>query len=273
MPRTAGSLSTQGDASFSPVPVTAVVTAPSQPGREVDRVALAATLEDMIATGRSLGPLTTTTSPAPVTTEQAAGINALLGTFTTFHACCQVRVSNIHLMADTVDGAIVAPGASFSINDFVGPRTAAKGYRGAPTIIKGELEDTLGGGVSQFATTMFNAVFFAGLQIDKHKPHSFYISRYPAGREATVNFPGVDLRWTNDTGAAVVVRTAYTGTSLTVSIYGQAANQAVAAVTGARRPYSGGTFQINVTRVITRADGQQDRETFTARYNTPPEGE
>ena len=271
VPRTAGSLSTQGDASFRPVPVTASVFTPSVPGRAVDRVALAGTLEQMVAEGRATGPLTVVVSPPAVTTEQAAGVNALLGTFTTFHACCEVRVDNIHLMADAIDGVVVAPGASFSINDFIGPRTTAKGYRGAPTIIDGELEDTVGGGVSQFATTMFNAVFFAGLTIDEHKAHSFYIGRYPAGREATVNFPGVDLRWTNNTGAAVAVRTAYTETAITVSVYGQATDRVVSAVTGARRPFAGGTFQIAVDRVITSPDGTQVTETFRTRYNRPPE--
>ena len=78
------------------------------------------------------------------------------------------------------------PGETFSLNTFTGPRGTAQGYVPASVISGGELSKAVGGGISQFATTMFNAVFFAGLEDVYHKPHSFYISRYPAGREATV---------------------------------------------------------------------------------------
>ena len=82
--------------------------------------------------------------------------------FTTYHDAGGARVTNIHRMADLVRGAVIAPGASFSINDYVGERTAEKGFVGAGAIRDGLHVDEIGGGVSQFATTMFNAAYFAG---------------------------------------------------------------------------------------------------------------
>ena len=99
-----------------------------------------------------------------------------------------------------------------------GERTKAKGYVEAPFIANNRIEPSVGGGVSQFSTTMYNAAFFAGLKLDAYRPHSLYIDRYPPGRESTLNFPDIDLRWTNDTDAPVVVRTSYDDTSVTVTL-------------------------------------------------------
>jgi DNA-binding CsgD family transcriptional regulator len=98
---------------------------------------------------------------------------------------------------------------------------ASIGYGEAGTIVQGELVDTCGGGVSQFGTTTFNAAFFAGVQLDQWKAHSWYFTRYPMGREATLNYPELDVKFTNTTDGAIIVKTTYTGTSITVSVYGQ----------------------------------------------------
>ena len=87
----------------------------------------------------------------------------------------------------------------FLFNGTTGERTAEKGFEEAPVIINGELQTGLGGGICQVSTTVFNAVYEAGLQIDERTNHSFYISHYPLGRDATVNYPDLDLKFTNDT--------------------------------------------------------------------------
>ena len=143
-------------------------------------------------------------------------------------------MTNIHKIADTVNGAIIKPGARFSLNGFVGPRTTEKGYVLAPMIFDGEYRDDVGGGVSQFATTMYNAVFFGGYRVETHKAHTYYISRYPAGREATVSWPAPDMAFTNDSKAGIYVRTSYDNTSITVSFYGDKEGKEVAAETGER---------------------------------------
>jgi len=147
------------------------------------------------------------------------GITELISEFTTNHACCQNRVENIHRIADIVRGVVIEPGERFSVNDFVGPRTREKGFVSAGTIQQGHYKDDVGGGISQFATTMFNAAFFAGLELDDYKAHSIYISRYPYGREATLNYPDVDLAVINNTPYGILIWTAYTDTSITVQMY------------------------------------------------------
>jgi vancomycin resistance protein YoaR len=147
------------------------------------------------------------------------GVTGMVAEFTTDHACCENRVRNIQRMADIVRGVLIEPGETFSLNDYVGERTRDNGFVPAGTILSGRLVDTVGGGVSQFATTTFNAAFFAGLDFVEYKSHSIYISRYPYGREATINFPDVDLVIENNTPYAVLIWTAYTDTSITVQMW------------------------------------------------------
>jgi vancomycin resistance protein YoaR len=198
-------------------------------------------------------------------------VDAVLGTFTTRFTCCEPRVTNIRLIARTVDGTVVMPGEQLSLNGLVGPRTRAKGYVEAPFISGGQLSTDVGGGVSQFATTMFNAVFFAGLRLDDHKAHSFSISRYPPGREATVNYPGIDLAWTNDTDTAVLVRTATTGTSVTVAVYGRDDGRTVTGTTEVLETDSGRGFSTRVRRTVEVPGRAAQVETISTRYNRAPQ--
>lgn len=156
-----------------------------------------------------------------LTTAAAEGLGVLepVASFTTNHACCQSRVQNIQRMADIVRGALIEPGESFSLNDYVGQRTIDNGFTEAGVIYFGEFTEDVGGGVSQFATTIFNAAFFAGLDYDEYQSHSIYISRYPYGREATVSYPAPDLQIRNDSPYGVVVWPTYTGSSITVTLW------------------------------------------------------
>jgi vancomycin resistance protein YoaR len=149
----------------------------------------------------------------------AYGIRQLVSEFTTNHSCCQSRVTNIHRMADLVRGAIIESGATFSINDYVGKRTRENGFVAAGAIERGHLVQDVGGGVSQFATTLFNAAFFAGLDFADYQSHSIYFSRYPRGREATLGHPAPDLAVTNNTPYAMLIWTTYTDTSITVQLW------------------------------------------------------
>ncbi len=120
--------------------------------------------------------------------------------FTTFFDCCEPRVTNIRVMARAVDEYVVMPGEVFSISRVVGNTTAAKGYVPAGFLVNGEGQCcTVGGGVSQFGTTMFNAVFWGGFEVNTVRPHSGWLSRYPLGIEHTLVYGSIDLRFTNDT--------------------------------------------------------------------------
>ena len=156
---------------------------------------------------------------APASVIELDGLH-LMSRFTTYHACCQDRVTNIQQMARMVDGVIVPTGASFSLNTFIGQRTEAKGFVPAGSILEGELIDSVGGGVSQFATTLYNAVFWAGLEDVRHQPHSWAFSRYPTGIEATISWPAPDLVFRNNTPHPTVIHTKTTDTSITVELWG-----------------------------------------------------
>jgi len=160
---------------------------------------------------------------------QSLGIRGKVSEFTTRHPAGQPRVSNIHRAADLLRGQVVEPGQRFSLNQAIGPRTPARGFVRAPVIDQGEFSEDFGGGVSQLATTTFNAVFFGGYKIVTFQPHSFYISRYPMGREATVSLPAPDLSFVDDTRAGVLIETSYTDSSITVTFYGDNGGRVVRA--------------------------------------------
>ncbi len=148
------------------------------------------------------------------------GILHQVSSFTTDYLAGEPRVHNIHLAADVLNNTVVEPGQTFSLNDKLGPRTPEKGYVKAPIILEDGFGEDYGGGISQLTTTLFNAVFFGGYVDVDHSPHHYYISRYPMGREATIVFPYVDLKFRNDTKHGVLIRATYSETSVTVTFYG-----------------------------------------------------
>ncbi|MBM4374111.1 MAG: VanW family protein [Deltaproteobacteria bacterium] len=196
---------------------------PGRAGRVVKADAVVAALTAAARTETREGRLPVEPGAAPTMTVaelEQLGITRLVSKFTTSHPCCMPRVDNIHRIADLIDGVIVKTGETFSVNAHVGERTVDKGFKAAPTIVHGEMEDTIGGGISQFATTLFNAAFYGGYDILERKPHSFYIPRYPMGHEATLSYPKPDLVIKNDTSAGMLIRCLYTKTSITVKLYG-----------------------------------------------------
>ena len=263
-------LDEQGDVQWRPQRVDVSVT-PARPGREVLVGPARAAIAEAVRTGSHRATLRVRPVPPAIATEDARRVRSLIGTFTTYYPCCEPRVTNIRLMAEAVDGTMIAPGEQFSLNAVAGERTTGRGFVPAPFIADGEVVDDVGGGVSQFSTTMYNAAYFAGVQLDAHQPHSFYIGRYPPGREATLDYASIQLLWTNDTEAPVLVRTASTDTSVTVSLFGDNGGRVVSASTGERHAVPGQDFSITVTRVIRYADGREVRQPVTTTYELPPE--
>jgi len=151
---------------------------------------------------------------------RAMEIRGLVASYQTFYGGDPNRIHNVQLVSHLVDGHVIAPGATFSFNQTTGARTADKGFKEAPVIINGELQTGLGGGVCQVSTTVFNAAYEAGLPIVSRTNHALYISHYPQGRDATVNYPDVDLKFVNDTGHWLLLRTWVGSSSLTVALYG-----------------------------------------------------
>jgi hypothetical protein len=194
------------------------------------------------------------------------GIVEQVSTFTTPHRGGEPRVQNIHRAADELRGTVVMPGDTFSLNDTLGARTRERGYVEAPTIQNGRLIPGVGGGVSQIATTVFNAGFFAGLDFGQYMSHSIYIGRYPFGREATVNYPALDLELINSTPYAVMIWTEYTDTSITVSMY-STRYWASVDQTGQSTARSGvACTSVRTERTRTAIDGTPVLDYVTARY-------
>jgi vancomycin resistance protein YoaR len=241
---------------------------PSVRGQKLDIDAVPdAVLRASLSTNAGSLPMTEG-DEAAFTTEMAEAMGPLgeVSSFTTYHPCCQSRVTNIQLLADEVRGAIVMPGEVFSVNERAGQRTLAEGYVRAGAIINGRVEccdnpANIGGGTSQFATTLYNAVFFGCYEDVFHQPHSLYFSRYPYVREATLGFPSPDVKFRNDSDAIVYIDTSYTSSSITVTFYGNNGGRTCDA------ERDGNT----VTRVMTWPDGHVTTQRWSWNYRSPRE--
>lgn len=213
-----------------------VTIVPSRDGVGIDVESLATEMTRVLTTEESRTVQLRTQRIEPeLTTERAEqmGIEERIATYTTtFLSTNKPRVSNIHTLAKALDGTLVGPGETFSFNGTIGPRTAAKGYQEAPAIIGGRLVPSLGGGICQVATTLFNTVFESGLPVVERRNHSFYISSYPKGRDATVSWGGVDFKFKNDTERWIYIATAFSNSSVTISLYGTDPGYSVTSMTG-----------------------------------------
>ena len=213
------------------------------------------------------------TEPETTTAElKRLRITEEISEFTTPYNCCEPRVTNIQRAAEILDGTIIPAGGRFSLNEALGERTRARGSGPAPQINAGELEDAVGGGVSQMATTTFNAAFFAGLRVVVHTPHEFWITRYPPGREATISWGGPEMIVENDWPAAILMTVSDSGTALTVSMYSSKLGRRVT-TTSTGDPVEGTAFSMVVTRKVYRGSTLRHDDRFTWAYKAPPAGE
>jgi vancomycin resistance protein YoaR len=150
----------------------------------------------------------------------AMGIDQRMSSYKTYYSGTSDRITNLQLGVRALDGTLVPPGATFSLNDTIGERTLERGFRPAPVIIGTEYAEEVGGGTSQVATTVFNAAWEAGLRITERHPHSLYISRYQLGRDATVYWPSLDLKFVNDTKTWILVKGFAESDGISVAVYG-----------------------------------------------------
>ncbi|GAA3110011.1 vancomycin resistance protein YoaR [Kribbella aluminosa] len=266
---------------------------PAVDGMTVDRAkvgsAILSVLPKPAGQRRAAVPLIPT--KATFTTEQAAafGITQKMGEFQTEFPPATYRNVNIGTAAGRINGTLLKPNEIFSLNKIVGERTKQNGFTEGTIISGGKFKEDLGGGVSQSATTTFNAAFFSGLKILAHKAHSVYISRYPVGREATVAWPTVDLKFQNDSGHGVLVQTIFKAStpgskgSIKVVIWGTKVWDITAGQSGksnVRQPkvvYNTAAdckvqaptpgFDITVYRYFAKNGARQKTETFTTKYN------
>jgi vancomycin resistance protein YoaR len=223
------------DASFE-VDGAEVRVVPSRPGRELDVAALAGSLTRNLSSTVHRARFVVAQPELTTAEAERLRIRELVSEFSTYFSCCQPRVSNIQRAAQLLDGTVIRPGQTFSMNEALGKRTEENGFVSAPQIFRGRLEDAVGGGISQVATTLYNAAFFAGIRLVEHQAHQFYISRYPMGREATVSWGGPELIFRNDWPAAILMKVDASDTAIRVRFFSSKLGRRVVTVTG--EPYA-----------------------------------
>ncbi|MEU9234836.1 VanW family protein [Streptomyces subrutilus] len=216
-------------------------------------------------------------------TVRRLGITEKVSSFTVKFEPAAYRTTNIGRAAELINGSLVLSGETWSFNRTVGERTKENGFVDGLIINNGQYEKASGGGVSAVATTVFNAMFFAGVKPVEYGAHSFYIERYPEGREATVAWGSLDLRFANDSGKALYIQAEATDTSVTITFLGTKKYEEVRAVQGPRtnvqqpatRKGSGPTcepqsplegFDVAVDRVFVQGGKEVNRETMKTRY-------
>ncbi|WP_306327830.1 VanW family protein [Streptomyces venezuelae] len=264
-----------------------VVESEGRPGHEVTAKALGDAVRPLLTKSGAArtAPVATTVTQPELTSGSLArlGITEQMSTFTVNFPTAPYRTTNIGRAAELINGSIVQPGAVWSFNRTVGERTPDNGFVDGTMILDGQYRSAPGGGVSAMATTMFNAMFFAGVKPVEYGAHSFYIERYPAGREATVAWGSLDLKFRNDTGKPIYIKAGATDSSVTVSFLGTKKYDSVEAVAGPRTnltepkkaegtgkacvpqpPLEG--FDISVDRVFKNGGAEVKRETFKTHY-------
>ncbi|MCL8013470.1 VanW family protein [Streptomyces sp. AS02] len=220
-----------------------------------------------------------------VTAENAErlGLTEEMSSFTVNFEPAPYRTKNIGRAVELINGSVVMPDQTWSFNSTVGERTEANGFTEGIMILNDEFTKAPGGGVSAVATTMFNAMFFAGVKPVEYGAHSFYIERYPEGREATVAWGSLDLKFLNDSGKAISVQAESTDTSVTITFLGTKKYDEIESVTGPRTnvkqpekkvstdekcvpqtPLEG--FDVTVQRVFVQGGEEVKREPFRTHY-------
>ncbi|MFJ7265275.1 VanW family protein [Streptomyces sp. NPDC099050] len=211
------------------------------------------------------------------------GIKEEVSSFTVDFEKAPYRTTNIGRAAELINGSLVLPDETWSFNRRVGERTKENGFVDGLIINNGQYEKAAGGGVSAVATTVFNAMFFSGVKPVEYGAHSFYIERYPEGREATVAWGSLDLRFTNDSGKALYIQAEATDTSITITFLGTKKYDEIRAAKGTRTnvkppatrtdtgpkcepqsPLEG--FDVAVDRVFVQGGQEVKRETMKTRY-------
>ncbi|MEU0405988.1 VanW family protein [Streptomyces sp. NPDC006197] len=265
-----------------------VVESEGRPGHEVTAKALGDAVRPLLTrTGEAArtAPVATRVTEPELTSASLArlGITEQMSTFTVNFPTAPYRTTNIGRAAELINGSLVQPGEVWSFNKTVGERTPDNGFVDGTMILDGSYRSAPGGGVSAMATTVYNAMFFAGVQPVEHGAHSFYIERYPAGREATVAWGSLDLKFRNDTGKPIYIKASATDSSVTVSFLGTKKYDSVEAVAGPRTNITQPTkregtgkacvpqpplegFDISVDRVFKNDGVEVKRETYRTHY-------
>ncbi|WP_144276301.1 VanW family protein [Demequina sp. NBRC 110053] len=198
-----------------------IVIDEGRPGITIDGDALADVIVAAASAPDRSGELPYTAAEAEVSPEDLGipDLKEVVASFNTPLTADRVRTQNLRTAAADVQGTVLLPGDEFNLYEVLSPITAEEGYGDAPVIVDGVLTAGLGGGLSQMATTTYNAAYFAGFELLQHRPHSVWFARYPAGRESTLWGSTINVRFVNNTPYAAVINSYTDGGSLHVDVW------------------------------------------------------
>ena len=193
-----------------------------KPGAKIDPDDLYRQLTEVLDSGETRKELWIVPEKitADITKAELMNSFGLISAYTTQTTKDNNRNTNIKLSAEAISGITVQPGETFSFNAATGERTAAKGYKEAPAISGGQSKDEVGGGVCQTSSTLFNAVARADLEIVERHAHAWPSHYIEKGFDATVNWPGLDFKFKNNTNQPIFIVAGYSNRKITVNIYG-----------------------------------------------------
>ena len=255
-------------------------------GRVIDRQALAdGTLKagTSSATGRTVTLPLVSKEPALTTAAADWNITEFISDYSTPFYSEPGRDQNLRRGAELLNGKIVMPGQVFSTEEALGEVDEEHGFAAAGVISDGKHVDAIGGGLSQIGTTMFNAAFEAGMDDVEHHPHTYWFSRYPAGREATIWTGEKDVKFGNSTPYPVLIQAWVSGEEVHVRLWstryyevsitsGEKTDYRPVKTVTASGPgceaYSGGNagFDITVTRSRKAPDKTVPDDVLTTKY-------
>lgn len=201
------------------------VVTPSQTGLAVDAQAtgeaIFSALEGDLSQPVTVKAAVTVTEPAR-TTEMLSQIQDVLGTFSTdFSSSGQARSTNLKVGASKINGHVLMPGETLSGYECMQPFTRDNGYAAAAAYENGQVVDSIGGGVCQIATTLYNAALYAEMEITQRQNHSMVVGYVPPSNDAAIAGTYKDIKITNPYDTPIYVEGGTSGRTLTFTIYGK----------------------------------------------------
>jgi len=236
------------------------------PGVRVDEIATRRAVLVAAEGGRTTVQVATSVDPPAITARHLRTIDTVLGTYTTyFPAWRRARTHNIIMAVNRIDGTVVMPGEVFSYNKIVGPRDKALGFRDAPIFRNGMLVPGTGGGVCQVSSTLYNAALLANMKIVQRSHHSSQVPYVSKGRDATVAYGLLDLKFRNTASSPIYIAAAVRGSRLTTAIYGSKRDK----VDVSLEVVPGGKRSVTVYRVV-KKDGKMASRELVSRDTYKP---
>lgn len=213
-----------------------LIRTPEKPGVKLDIEKSLVRIAHAVNSGGRTVDLVVATDEPKITVKDLEGIDGLLASYSTpYKPWERDRTHNLGIACRSINGALLKPGEVLSYNKVVGPRLKEYGFRDAPIFVKGEVEPGTGGGVCQVSTTVYNAALLANMKILRRAHHSRPVVYAPVGRDATVAYPAVDLKFENTSDAPIYIQASLGSRTVNVSIFGKKSDEKVSLASAGHR--------------------------------------